>query len=116
MIVASAQGSEVAIRVSPHSLVRGKNLTLGDIAAFTGFTNSEVQSLKKIALGNAPAFGEKRNYSNGALTEILRVHLKRIQEKGTKRITLQIPDEISVEGKGLVLSKDVIARYIQENL
>jgi flagella basal body P-ring formation protein FlgA len=116
LISHAAFSSEVSIRVNPHSVVKGKSLTLGDIAAFTGFTNSEVQNLRKIALGNAPAFGEKRNYSNHALTEILRVHLKRIQDRAPKRITLQIPEEVSIEGNGKTISKETLTQQLKENL
>lgn len=115
-VIAQAEAPEIAIRIQPHSFVKGKSLTLGDIAAFSGFTPAETSSLKKIALGNAPAFGEKRNYSNQALSEILRAHIKSLREGNSRHIKLQIPDEVSVEGNGLVLNLATVTTKLAENL
>jgi flagella basal body P-ring formation protein FlgA len=111
-----AHASEVVITVRPHNRVVGERLTLGDIAEFTGLTSGETASLKRIALGNAPAYGEKRNYSNQALTEILRVHLKPLQNTSNRRVKLHIPDEVSVEGNGQTLTLATVIKGLQENL
>ncbi|MEQ1875051.1 MAG: flagellar basal body P-ring formation chaperone FlgA [Bdellovibrionia bacterium] len=112
----NAWAAEVSISVRPQTLIRGETLTLGDIAVFEGFSLPEASTLKKIALGNAPAFGEKRNYSNQALTEILRAHLKSSEAAGERHIKLQIPSEVSVEGGGLAVSSQAVRANLQEGL
>lgn len=114
--LAPAQAAEVSIQVKPKNTVKGERLTLGDIAEFQGFNAAETASLKSIALGNAPAYGEKRNYSNQALTEILRAHLKQLQASTGRRIKLSIPDEVSVEGNGQSLSPESLRKGLAENL
>ncbi|HEX4923333.1 MAG TPA: flagellar basal body P-ring formation chaperone FlgA [Bdellovibrionales bacterium] len=115
-LVAPAQAAEVAIEVHPKNLVKGERLTLGDIAEFKGFNAAETASLKSIALGNAPGYGEKRSYSNQALTEILRAHLKQLQASSGRRIKLLIPDVVSVEGTGQTLSLETLRKGLAENL
>lgn len=116
IFAAGASASEVSIRIQKTTKVRGPKLTLGDIAVLDGFTVKQSAALKSIALGNAPAYGEKRNFSNQALTEILRVHLKEIRASGTHRIKLQIPGEISVEGQALPVNAESVREALQDNL
>jgi len=111
-----AFASEASIRILSHSFARGDKLILSDIADFSGFSDVELQSLKKVALGNAPAFGEKRKYTNQALAEILRANLKKIQDKGSRSIKLIIPDEVMVEGSGFILDKKALSQSLVENL
>lgn len=84
------------IEVQPKILMTSKKIIkLGDITEFTEIDKKLVDKLSKIELGDAPEFGEKRVFTNHALSSLFRGHLP-----GDKRALLKIPSRVVIENKG----------------
>lgn len=90
------------IEIKPYSKVTAETITLGDVAKFVDMSASEVEKFSALVLGNAPSVGEKRTFTDRAISEIFRRQLN----NGKSTVGLKIPREIIVENRGYELSEE----------
>ncbi len=113
-----AQASTVAsIQVkSSAELEMEREITIGDIAEFSGFAEDEVGELQSVRLGEAPAGGETRTFTSEGLSRVFRAHLPRLQEKRVDRIQLTIPARVVVSRKAFRLEARDVENEIRTQL
>ncbi len=108
-----AHAEEGVIRVSSHVEVNSRDpLLLGQILQFQHVPDHLMQELNKIPLGDAPAMGEVREFSNVAISSLLRLHLPSQAD-----YRLVIPSRVVIAAQPLKMDEksvtDILVRHWQ---
>lgn len=93
--------SPTTIAVAAESVVKGPNITLGEIAAISGPDDRRIQYLSRIGLGPAPAPGQRTVLTR----ELLGVRLQAAQADYSG-IVWQVPPEFQVTTASQLLTGD----------
>lgn len=83
-------------------------ITIGDIADFKGFEESQLGEIRSVHLADAPSSGEIRSFTNVGLSQIFRRHLPKLQNGRNVKITLMIPTMVIVKRKAFKLEAKTI--------
>ncbi|EGO64074.1 flagellar basal body P-ring formation chaperone FlgA [Acetonema longum] len=93
--------SATAITVAAESIVKGPDITLGEIAAIKGPDNQRIKYLSRIKLGPAPAPGQRTLFTR----ELLGIRLQAAQAD-YDGIVWQVPPEFQVTTASQLLAGD----------
>lgn len=107
MINVQAEASKAPAHViqvkSYNSITSTKIVRLSEIVDLTDVKDLEMlEQLSKVVLGDAPALGEKRIYSNKAIAEAIRKHVT------NKKWNIKIPHRVIVENRGHEISREIV--------
>jgi flagellar basal body P-ring formation protein FlgA len=89
-------------------------ITIGDIADFSGFNDNELGEIRSVRLSDAPSVGESRTFTNVGLSQIFRRHIPRLQNGRNEKITLLIPSVVTVKRKTFRLEAKTIEADLQK--
>jgi flagella basal body P-ring formation protein FlgA len=112
----TAMAAQISIVIHEAARVHGPKLLLGDVAEFNGITEAQKKQLSAVALGDAPAFGESRKFTNISIAEALRAGMRQIGMNGDssdqKVLKLQIPSTVTITGRGVIISETELREKI----
>lgn len=102
-----------SVTIHDYVILRGKStILLSDVAEFKNLDQQTRITLGKIKLGNAPHSGEKREFSNIAITEMIRGSINKLNKKVKSKISIKVPPIVMIENP-----KDLISQYeVKEKL
>ncbi|MGE3973389.1 MAG: flagellar basal body P-ring formation chaperone FlgA [Bdellovibrionales bacterium] len=104
LMATAAEARQISIIIREVSRVNGPTLFLGDVAEINGMSEMQKKQLSSVPLGDAPAYGESRQFSNSSIAEALRSGMRGVglsAETSEKApLKLQIPATITIIGKG----------------
>src|SRR5262245_23233898 len=106
--------AEPIIEVKPQvELDMQDSISIGDIADFKGFSDSEIADLRSVSLGDAPERGESRYFSDVGLSQVFRHHLKGMQNKRGEKISVTIPAQVIVKRRTLRLQAADVEAHLK---
>ncbi len=113
--IAQAESSSPVIQVNAAiELEMEHDITIGDIAEFSGFEDNELGEIRSIRLGDAPQSGESRTFTNVGLSQIFRRHIPKLQTGRSEKITLMIPSVVTITRKTFKLEAKTIEAELRK--
>lgn len=113
----SVDSEAAAIHVRDQvELEMEREITIGDVAEFSGFREDEIAEMKSVRIGEAPAHGESRVFTSSGLSQVFRTHLSRLQEARDTRIQLVIPARVVVKRKTFRLEARTVEDEIKRQM
>lgn len=119
LFLTSVASAEAVIRVLPKVEVDAKEtITLGDITQFEDLDLSEkqIKKLQSVHLADAPKPGESRLFTDIGLAQVLRTHIRAIEQKTGEKITLHMPAKVTVIRKPLRLEESAVAAELKKQM
>lgn len=105
--------AETVLEVRPYtSISEARDLYLSDVIKMQNVPEVIEHHIRTIRLGNGPKLGERRVFSNRALSSLLRREVNDLKQ--VENVNFKIPNQIVVENRGFEINQKKIEEQLKK--